>query len=120
MRFIADQDVYIATIKELRKWGHEVATARELGMQQASDGELLNKASALSSILITRDKDFGALTFLKEKKSAGIVFLRCSPTNLEKVHEELKRLLLEHQEKELNGCFAVIEYNRYRIRRLAR
>jgi len=118
MRFIADQDVYNITIKELRKWGHEVITARDLGMKKASDEELLDKARTLSFILLTRDKDFGTLTFLKEKISTGIIFLRCSPTNLGKVHQELRRLLLEHGEEELKGCFSVIEPNRYRIRRL--
>ena len=118
MRFIADQDVYNLTIEELRKWGHEVITARDLGMQQASDEDLLDKARALSFIFLTRDKDFGTLTFLREQVSTGIIFMRCSPTNLEKVHRELKRLLSEHKEEELKGCFSVVEHNRYRLRRL--
>ncbi|MCX5844704.1 MAG: hypothetical protein NT022_13345 [Deltaproteobacteria bacterium] len=92
MRFIADQDVYWLTIKALREWGHEVTTARDLGMQK--------------------------LTFLKEKISTGIIFLRCSPTNLDPVHKELRRLLLEHDEAELKCCFSVVETNRYRLRRL--
>jgi predicted nuclease of predicted toxin-antitoxin system len=119
MRFIADQDVYWITIKAMREWGHEVATASDLGMGKASDEELLNKAKEQSRILLTRDKDFGTLTFLKESISAGIVFLRCSPANLDKVHHQLKRLLAEHKEEELNSCFAVVEPKRYRLRRLA-
>lgn len=118
MRFIADQDVYDITIKELRKWGHEVITARDLGMHKASDEEILNKTNMLSSIPLTRDKDFGMLTFIKETNATGIIFLRCSPTNLDKVHKELKRLLTEHEEGELKNCFSVVEQNRYRIRRL--
>jgi predicted nuclease of predicted toxin-antitoxin system len=118
MRFIADQDVYLMTIKELRIWGHEVTTARELGMEKASDEEILNKANMLSSILLTRDKDFGMLTFIKETISTGIIFLRCSPANLGKVHKELKKLLSEHEEEGLKNCFSVVEPNRYRIRRL--
>lgn len=101
MRFIVDQDVYWQTIVELRKWGHEVVTARDL-----------------SHLLITRDKDFGTLTFLEEKIYGGIIFLRCSPANLSKVHNELKRLLTEHDEEELNHYFSVVEQNHYRIRRL--
>ena len=106
------------TIKKLREWGHEVTTARDLGMQRASDEDLLDKARALSQIFLTRDKDFVALTFLKEKISTGIIFLRCSPTNLDAVHQEFKRLLLEHDEEELKCCFSVVEANRYRLRRL--
>ena len=119
MRFIADQDVYMATINELRKLGHEVITARDLGMQTSSDQDLLNKARDLSRILLTRDKDFGTLTFLKEQISNGIIFLRCSPANLGEVHRELRRVLSEHREEELKHCFSVVEPNRYRLRRLA-
>jgi predicted nuclease of predicted toxin-antitoxin system len=104
MRFIADQDVYWLTIRVLREWGHEVTTARDLGMQKASDEDLLDKARALSKIFLTRDKDFGTLTFLKEKISTGIIFLRCSPTNLD--------------EEALKCYFSVVEPNRYRIRKL--
>ena len=119
MKFLADQDVYWLTIEELRKWGHEVITARDLGMQKASDDDLLDRARELSFILLTRDKDFGTLTFLKEAISTGIVFLRCSPSNLGKVHQVLFRLLSEHSEEELKHCFLVVEPNRYRMRRLS-
>jgi predicted nuclease of predicted toxin-antitoxin system len=118
MRFIADQDVYWLTIRVLREWGHEVTTARDLGMQKASDEDLLDKARARSKIFLTRDKDFGTLTFLKEKISTGIIFLRCSPTNLDAVHQELKRLLSVHDEEALKCYFSVVEPNRYRIRKL--
>jgi biotin operon repressor len=55
MQFISDQDVYWVTIKKLREWGHEVTTARDLGMQKASDEDLLDKARTLSQIFLTRD-----------------------------------------------------------------
>ena len=44
MRFLADQDVYYITIEWLRKEGHDVVMAREIGMQRATDQELLKKA----------------------------------------------------------------------------
>lgn len=36
MRILADQDVYKLTIDKLKKWGHHVATVKELGIQRAS------------------------------------------------------------------------------------
>ena len=55
MRFLADQDVYRATVEKLRAWGHDVITATELGMQRASDEELLFKAQQTNRLLVTRD-----------------------------------------------------------------
>ena len=37
MRVLADQDVYQVTIEQLKKWGHDVVTAKELGMQKAGE-----------------------------------------------------------------------------------
>ena len=40
MRFLADQDVSWMTVEWLWKEGHDVVTAKELGMKQAADKEL--------------------------------------------------------------------------------
>ncbi len=118
MLFLIDQDVYKTTVDKLKEWGHDVVTAENLGMQRASDEELLRAALKANRLLITRDKDFGALLFLKKKKSTGVILLRISPKNIEKVHSELQKLLREHSEDELQRSFCVVEHNRYRIRHL--
>ena len=41
MRFLADQDLYKVTIDQLKNWGHDVVTVKELGMQGAMDEDLL-------------------------------------------------------------------------------
>ena len=73
MRFLADQDVYWITVEWLRKEGHDVVTAKELGMEQAADEELLQEAKRLDRRLLTRDKGFGALVFLRRELSAGVI-----------------------------------------------
>jgi predicted nuclease of predicted toxin-antitoxin system len=118
MRFLADQDVYRVTIEELRLWGHEVHTARELDMQTATDEDLLDKARNLSAVLLTRDKDFGTLSFFKGLPSAGIIFLRCVPSNMDDVHRCLKRFLSDCDEGQIGTSFCVVGAHRYRIRRL--
>ena len=37
MRVLADQDVYKITIEQLKKWGHDVVTVKELGIQKVGD-----------------------------------------------------------------------------------
>jgi hypothetical protein len=41
MRFLADQDVYAITISYLKGIGHEVISASQLGLAQATDSQLL-------------------------------------------------------------------------------
>jgi len=118
MRFLTDQDVYWITVGWLRKEGHDVVTAKELGKERAADEELLREAKRLDRRFLTRDKGFGALVFLRRELSAGVILLRITPTTVEEVHRELRRLLREHTEEQLRDLFCVVEPNRYRIRRL--
>ncbi len=120
MRFLIDQDVYQVTVDQLKQWGHDVTTARELGMHRASDERLLARAREAEWILVTRDKDFGALSFLKESLSTGVILLRLTPMTVEMVHRELGLLLNEQAEDELKSLFCVVEPHRYRIRHLGR
>ena len=56
MRFLVDQDVYHFTILWLKQEGHDVVTARELGMHRAEDEVLLRKARELDFALAVRQK----------------------------------------------------------------
>ena len=118
MRLLADQDIYQTIVTQLREWGHDVMTAKELGMQRASDESLLRKAKETNRIFITRDKDFGALVFLEEASSTGVILLRVTPITIESVYQELHQLFYKHTETELRNFFCVVEPYRYRIRRL--
>jgi predicted nuclease of predicted toxin-antitoxin system len=118
MRFLVDQDIYKISIDNLREWGHDVLTAKELGLQQASDQDLLKRAQAEKRLLLTRDKGFGGLVFLNKELSTGVILLRMTPWVAEEVHHELYRLLEEHAEEELINVFCVVEPHRHRIRHL--
>ena len=120
MQFLADQDVYQVTVEWLRGEGHEVITARTLEMQRAADRVLLQRAREMGRLFLTRDKDFGALVFLEGARAPGVILLRITPTTVEAVHAELRRLLQEHEAEDLQELFCVIEPHRYRTRRIPR
>ncbi len=118
MRFLVDQDVYKLTVDKLKEWEHDVVTVKELGIARAFDEDLLTVAKEQNRILITRDKGFGGLLFLKEKVSVGVIFLRITPRTLTEVHRQLRTMLKEHSEEELMRYFSVVEPGRHRIRHL--
>ena len=86
-------------------------------MSRAKDEELLRKAMEMNRIFVTRDKDFGALVFLKDIKT-GVILIKMSLSTMDEVHKELKYLLKEHNEKELHQFFSVVEPNRYHLRKI--
>ncbi len=65
MKFLLDQDIYALTARFLLDAGYDVITAKEIGMSRASDEKILQLAQKQQRILITRDRDYGNLVFVK-------------------------------------------------------
>ena len=59
MRFLADMGVSSRTVAWLRDNGHDAVHVRELGLQRASDAEILRKAAEDTRVVLTMDLDFG-------------------------------------------------------------
>ena len=75
MKFLADQDVYQITVDFLRELGHDLVRARDVELNRASDDDILEYAYHDDRIFLTRDKGFGALTFLLKRR---VVVSSCS------------------------------------------
>ena len=82
MRLFLDQDVYSVTARFLRDAGHDVITASDIGRSRSTDTELLGFAHQEGRIMVTRDRDFTGLVFLKDL-GAGVIYLRISPSALQ-------------------------------------
>ena len=117
MKFLTDQDVYASTVRFLSGLGHDVVPAGQLGLAQAEDVELLRVAHEQGRLLVTRDRDFGAIVFV-QGGGPGVIYFRIVPSTLHAVHAELQRVLALYTEQELHGSFVVVEPGRHRIRRL--
>ena len=116
MKFLVDQDVYGTTSAFLKHLGHDVVRVSQLGLSAADDADILRVARDESRILVTRDRDFGALVFVRHA-GPGILYLRILPSSQDAVHNELERVLTTCTETELQASFVVVEPGRHRIRR---
>ena len=74
MRFLFDEDVYASTIRLVFEWGHEGVTAASVAGASSDDESLLRLAHEQQRIFVTRDRDFGALVFLRSLE-AGVIYL---------------------------------------------
>ena len=116
MRILLDEDVYSVTGRFLKALNHEVISVQELGLSGRADEEILRSAMQRRAVLITRDRDFGHLVFVKGL-GTGVIYLRMLPSTLGAVHEELKRILELYGVKELEKSFVVVEPGGHRFRR---
>ena len=119
MKFLLNQDVYAATARFLSDQGHDVVPVARIGLSQADDEDLLRVAQEQNRILVTRDRDFGNLVFVKAL-GAGVLYLRVLPSTQNAVHNELERVLRTYAEEELARAFIVVKPDGHRIRRLPR
>ena len=113
-----DQDVYSATAQFLSELGQDVTAASAIGGSRASDDWLLKTAHEDRRILVTRDRDFGALVFLQGKPGA-VIYLRMMPSTQQAVHSELQTVLSLYTEDELEKASVVVEPGKHRFRKLS-
>ena len=116
MRILADQDIYAVTVRLLASRGHDVLTAAQANLARAGDEALLLHAHEQGRILLTRDRDFGSLVFVK-RMAAGVLYLRVAPQTLDAVHRQLLHVLASYEEEMLRTSFTVIEAAMHRVRR---
>ena len=93
--------------------GHDVLSARER-FPNASDEALLALAREENRVLVTEDKDFGELVFLRGLPHPGIVRL-VEMTPRERA-EAMRTLIERHADKMRDGAIIVVTETRVRIR----
>ena len=97
----------------LTEGGHDVLSASE-GHLRATDEELLALARGQQRILITEDKDFGELVFVRRLPHPCIVRLVEMPV-ADKVMA-VQELIDRHPDAMREGALIVVTRNRVRIR----
>lgn len=117
MRFLADENVPLASVRILRLGGHDILYASET-MPGAPDASLISRAQRDNRVIITFDRDFGELVFRDRLASPpGIIYLRFDPARPEEPAENII-LLLNLPSLDLVGRLTVFTRTRIRQRPL--
>jgi predicted nuclease of predicted toxin-antitoxin system len=117
MRFLADEDFPLASVKRLRVAGHDVAA---IGAEcpGVSDREALARAVREDRIILTFDRDFGELLFRSRLPAPlGVVYFRLKPASPLEPAEYLMRLLAL-PDASLLQQFTTVDARHVRQRRL--
>jgi predicted nuclease of predicted toxin-antitoxin system len=116
MHIIANENVSATVIRELRSRGHDVVSVKE-SMRSAPDHAVLRRAAEENRLVITHDKDFGALAFRWElPASSGVILFRLSGDNPDADNRRILNVL--EQRTDWPGHFCVVTNDRIRVRRL--
>ena len=113
MRFLADESCDFAVVRALRSGGHDVLAVSE-SQSRSVDEELMERAHDTGRILLTEDKDFGWLAFVRHMTSAGVVLIRFPASARSGLAGAITKLVEEHGAK-LSGGFVVVRPGSVRI-----
>ena len=103
---------------QLAESGFDTVHVRELGLQAASDSEILEKAASDGRALISADTDFANLLTLRHQKKPTVILLRRVPRRREQLLTLLVANLPLLESDIESGSIIVLEASRIRIRRL--
>ncbi len=117
MRFIADENFPLPSVRLLVAAGHDIVVVA-LESPGVSDETVLDRTVRERRILLTFDRDYGSLLYERgSQPPEGIVYFRFAPSSPEEPAEYLIALL-ERPELSLSTMFTVAERDRVRQRPL--
>ena len=114
MKFLLDACAASRTLhKALIDLGHDVLSARA-GYGNASDEALLALVYNEDRVLVTEDKDFGELVFLRRLPHPW--FVRLVELSVAETADAMRDLIERHGDALREGAIIVVTRNRLRIR----
>ena len=116
-RFLANENVPRESVRLLREHGHDIAEIREID-PSASDAIVLARARNEHRVLLTFDRDYGELIFIRGMvPPPGVIYFRLSP--VPPIELAIRVLsLLNDPDLALDATFVIVDAERTRMRPL--
>lgn len=118
MRFLIDENLSRQLPALLSSSGHDVEHVAELGLEAASDAEVLEAARRQDRILVSADTDFGTLLAESRADGPSILIRRTANRRASHLATLIEANLGDLAEDLEEGCVAVFDADRIRVRRL--
>lgn len=115
MKFLTDENIGLEVVEFLRDKDNDVVSIME-GFSSSPDTFVLKKALDEDRILITSDKDFGLLIYVKRLPHKGVIFLRLTDERNEAKIKVISQVLTNYG-KRLKGNFVVVTETKVRFRK---
>src|SRR5262245_36977889 len=102
----------------LTQLGDEVVHVRSLGLERAHDIQLVERARADGSVIVTFDLDFGDILALGVFDKPSAIIFRLADERADSVNQRLALVLDKRRADLESGALIIVEDTRYRVRQL--
>ncbi|SRR5690554_6640140 len=114
MNVVADESIDASIVSRLRAEGVNVWYIAEIA-PSSTDSEVFRLSNNHDAILLTADKDFGAIVFQQRRVTSGVVLIRLNGLMSRQKAELVADLFKKHAEQ-LRLAFTVLTPEKVRIR----
>ncbi|MCC3414047.1 MAG: DUF5615 family PIN-like protein [Microcoleus sp. PH2017_29_MFU_D_A] len=118
MKLLLDQGLPLSAAALLRDASIDTIHVGEIGMSQAEDAEIIQKAREEERVVVTLDADFHTLLALDEAVSPSVIRVRIERLRAQALMDLLLMVIAQCEEDLEQGSAISIEPSRIRIRRL--
>lgn len=118
MKFLIDMPVSPELVKTLTKHGHAAVHARDAGLAEADDSEIVARARKEARVIVTADLDFVQLLAMSNEDGPGVILFRGGNYSESEMRELLERVLTSVDNQVLPKSICVVDKKRVRVTRL--
>jgi predicted nuclease of predicted toxin-antitoxin system len=118
MKLLLDQGLPLSAAALLSDAGIDTIHVGEIGMSEAEDAEIIQRAREDGRVVTTLDADFHTLLALDEATSPSVIRIRIERLRAQALTELLLGVISECEEELQQGAAVTVEPSRIRIRRL--
>ena len=118
MKRLLDQGLPLSAAALLREAGFDTVHGGEIGMSEADDSDIIQKAKEDGRVVATLDADFHTLLALDMAVSPSVIRIRIERLRAPALTALLLKVIAECTENIQQGSAITVEPSRIRIRRL--